>query len=125
MKNRESTYRTDRVASLVQLALVEVLKKGKILDERLINCPLTITKIVVTADLKTANCYFLPFNTSLKSTELIEALYNSRYAIRNYVTKKINLKYSPELKFHYDHGFDNALEVEKLLKQVGSTSNEI
>lgn len=122
MKNRESTYRTEKVAGLIKLALVEVLKKGKIFDERLINCPITITKIMVTIDLKIANCYFLPFNTNLKAEELMKALYDSRFIIRNYVTQKINLRYSPEIRFHYDYGFENALEVEKLLKQINSNT---
>lgn len=115
--NQERSYRQQKVATLITQALVEVLRRGKALDESLINCPLTITKVLVSGDLKIADCYFIPFNTSLTSSKIIEGLNNSKYHIRNFVTAKIDMKYSPELRFHYDHGFDNASKVTELLKQ--------
>jgi ribosome-binding factor A len=123
-KNNDKSQRQKKVATLINEALVEVLRRGKKLDERLINCPVTITKILVTADLKLANCYFLPFNTKLNELELTQSLNNSKYAIRKFITSKINLKYSPELRFHYDHGFDNLYKVEQLLKQIGDENLE-
>ncbi len=118
VSDREKSSRQKKVATLINEALVEVLRSGKMLDERLINCPVTITKVLVTADLKVADCYFLPFNTAFNKIQLTESLNNSKYAIRNFITAKINLKYSPEIRFHYDHGFDNADKVDKLLKQA-------
>lgn len=58
----------------------------------------------------------LPFNTNLTELQLAEALNSSKYAIRNVVTTKINMKYSPEIRFHYDHSIDNIHRVEELLK---------
>ena len=81
------------------------------LDSRLFDCPLTITKVIVTADLKIANCYFLPFNTKLTTNEIMDALNNSKNAIRNFITNKINMKFSPDIRFHYDYRFDNAIKV--------------
>ncbi|MCC8416265.1 MAG: 30S ribosome-binding factor RbfA [Rickettsia endosymbiont of Gnoriste bilineata] len=118
VSDREKSSRQKKVATLINAALVEVLRRGKMLDERLINCPVTITKVLVTADLKVADCYFLPFNTAFNKIQLTESLNNSKYAIRNFITAKINLKYSPEIRFHYDRGFDNADKVDKLLKQA-------
>lgn len=118
VSDREKSSRQKKVATLINAALVEVLRRGKMLDERLINCPVTITKVLVTADLKVADCYFLPFNAVFNKIQLTESLNNSKYAIRNFITAKINLKYSPEIRFHYDHGFDNADKVDKLLKQA-------
>ena len=118
VSDREKSSRQKKVASLINAALVEVLRRGKMLDERLINCPVTITKVLVTADLKVADCYFLPFNTAFNKIQLTESLNSAKYALRNFITAKINLKYSPEIRFHYDHGFDNADKVDKLLKQA-------
>ena len=121
--NQERSHRQQKVATLINAALVEVLRRGKMLDECLINCPLTITKVLVSGDLKLADCYFVPFNTSLTSQKIIEGLNNSKYSIRNFVTSRINMKYSPEIRFHYDNGFDNANKVTELLKKVESTVN--
>jgi ribosome-binding factor A len=116
---KKPSYRQERVAMLINAALLEALQRGKLLDKRLVDCPLTITEVKVSADLKIANCYFVPFNTNFSAAELEEALYNSRYAIREYVTKKVNLKFSTEIRFYCDKGFENARKVEELLKSCG------
>ncbi len=116
--DRPESYRQQRVASLINIAIVECLERGKKLDIRLIDSPLTITKVVVTGDLKLAKCYFMPFNTKLSEAELLEALNNSKYAIRDFVTHKIDLKYSPDIRFFYDHGFDNERIVNRLLDKL-------
>lgn len=116
MSFKVKSHRQQKVATLINGAIVEILRRGKQLDVRLINCPLTITKVIVTNDLKLANCYFVPFNTTLNEQELTDALNNSKYAIRNFVTSKINLKYSPEIRFYYDDSFYNVYKIEQLLK---------
>ena len=117
MKNNTTSHRVQRVESLIGEALIDVLRRGKQLDPLLINCPVSITKVEVTKDLKIAKCYFLPFNTTLTVDDIIAALDKSKFAIRDFVTKKINLKYSPEIRFYFDHGFDNANIVDQYLSK--------
>lgn len=125
MKKKDITsHRRDKAASLIHAAVMEVLRNGRMLDRRLIGCPLSITRVTVTADLKLAYCYFLPFNTSLREEDLLEALSSSMRAIRAMVTEKINLKYSPELRFFYDESFDNANKVESLLMRINTEGKE-
>ncbi|HJD59921.1 MAG TPA: 30S ribosome-binding factor RbfA [Rickettsia endosymbiont of Omalisus fontisbellaquei] len=121
---KTNSHRQQKLASIINEALIEILRRGKMLDSRLFDCPLTITKVIVTADLKIANCYFLPFNTKLTIDEIMNALNNSKNAIRNFITNKINMKFSPDIRFHYDHGFENATKVEELLKNI-NLKNEI
>lgn len=116
MREKIQSPRQLKVSNLINAALINCFRKGKSLDIRLSTCPLTITKVNVSADLKIANCYFLPFNTTLLPDQIIEALEESKYAIRQHVTKEINLKFSPELRFYYDAGFENAQIIDKLLK---------
>ena len=92
--------------------------KGKRVDIRLIPMPLTITKVSISTDLKVASCYFLPFNTNLSRNEILEALEESKYIIRQYVTKEINLRYSPEIRFFYDQAFENAAKINLLLNKL-------
>lgn len=122
--NNTNSHRQQKVASIINEALIDILKRGKMLDIRLFDCPITITKVVVTGDLKIANCYFLPFNTKLTIAEITESLNKSKNAIRGFVTNKINMKYSPDIRFHYDQGFDNTTKVEELLKNVEIEKNE-
>lgn len=105
MRERQQSQRQLKVANLLRLALVDVLQRGKLLNTQFSSFPLTITKISLTNDLKIADCYFLPFNTKLSGEEILKMLEDSNYIIRKLVTAKINLKYSPELRFYYDQGF--------------------
>ena len=42
----------------------------------------------------------------------------SKHIIRQYVTKEINLKYSPEIRFFYDQAFENAAKIDLLLNKL-------
>jgi ribosome-binding factor A len=117
IREKEQSQRQLRVAQLVNISLMECLRKASKLSPSLDGCPLTITKVTVSADLKIANCFFLPFNTKLTSDEILKALEDSKFVIRHYITRQINLKYSPEIRFFYDAGFDNAALIESLLGQ--------
>lgn len=86
------------------------------LDMRLVNCPITITKITVSADLQIANCFFVPFNTDLSTDDLLDAFDKSKYSIRKYVTNEINLKFSPEIRFFFDKDFERANIIDSLIK---------
>ena len=120
LKDREKpqSQRQLKVSQIIGAAIIDCLMKGKRVDIRLIPMPLTITKVSISADLKVASCYFLPFNTNLSKDEILEALEESKYIIRQYVTKEINLKYSPEIRFFYDQAFENATKINLLLNKL-------
>ncbi len=111
-RNKIQSDRQLRVSQLINNAVLKYFRTGSLVDIRLINCPLTITKVNVSPDLKVANCFVLPFNTTLTAEEILEALQESAFEIRRFVTKEINLKYSPELRFFYDNCFETANLIE-------------
>ncbi len=117
-REKEQSQRQLKVSQLIGAAIIDCLRRGKRIDVRLVTMPLTITKVNISADLQIANCYFLPFNTNLSSDVILEALEESKYAIRQHVTKEINLKYSPEIRFYFDQAFENAATIEQLLKKL-------
>lgn len=107
-----------KVAGLIKLALIQVLRKGKAKDPRLFEANVTITDVKVSPDLQIANCYVMPFNSKLSPEELIDAFEQSRYNLRTLVTKIIQLKYSPELRFFYDHAMENTHNINDLINKV-------
>jgi ribosome-binding factor A len=120
MRHNEQSSRQQKVAGLIRESLVEIFTKAKKLDIRLMNNKITITDVRVSADLRHANCYFLPFGGLSKLEDIEEGLEISKYAIRQQVTEKINLKFAPELKFFYDSGAINAMDVEKVIKNLNN-----
>lgn len=118
VRERVQSHRQLKVSNLVNVSLISCLRKGRGLDNKLCGCPLTITKVNISADLKVANCYFLPFNTTLSSDQILESLNRSKYVIRQYVTQEIKLKFSLELRFYYDAGFENVQLIDTLLRQI-------
>lgn len=117
LREKPQSQRQLKVSKLIHESLIECFKKEGQLELCLYNCPLTITKINISSDLRSANCFFVPFNTTLTSDAILNALELSRYVIRDFVTKKINLKYSPELRFFYDSSFENFDLIENLLRK--------
>ncbi len=120
LKTREQTQsqRQKQVSQAINNSLIACFGKGSSkLDLRLHNSPITITKVNVSADLKVANCFFLPFNTSLSPDEIMDAIDESKFTIRQFVTRQVNLKYSPEIKFYHDYAFENIQKVDELLKK--------
>ena len=101
---------------MIHASLVECFRREGKIDYRLDCVPVSIVEVNISIDLKVANCFFVPFNTDLSVNELLEALEESKYVIRSYITRQVNLKYSPEIRFYYDEGSENAIIVEKLLK---------
>ncbi len=120
LKTREQpqSQRQLQVSQGIHRSLVECFTKSSSkLGPRLYDSPLSITKVNISPDLKIANCFFLPFNTNLSPDEILDAIEESRFVIRNFVTRQVNLKYSPQINFYYDSGFENSQKVEELLKK--------
>lgn len=107
-----------KVADIIKLAIIEVLRKGKVKDQRLFDANITITDVKVSADLQVANCYVMPFTSKLSPEELIDAFEQSKYQLRRLVTDIVKLKYSPELRFFYDYGMLNAHHINDMLNSV-------
>lgn len=116
-REKSQSQRQLQVSQLVNLSIVDCLRKGKRISPLLYGCPVTITKVNISADLQVVNCFFLPFNTSFSSDEILDALKSSSYEIRAYVTRHVHLKYSPEIRFYYDSTFENVAHIESLLSK--------
>lgn len=108
-----------KVSNIIINELIKVIARGKKIDIRLIENKVTFTKVTISPDLRIANCYFLPFVGSKMSREdYMEAFELSKFSIRKQITESVNLKYSPEIRFFYDSGASNAIDVDVALKNI-------
>jgi ribosome-binding factor A len=113
-----SSNRQLRAGELIKRALVDIFNKGKSLEGVLVDTPVTISEVRVSVDLKVATIFILPFGGKVSSQDLLKALKDQSWIIRSMVTKRIQLKYSPDIIFRLDESFDNVAKIETLLKSI-------
>ena len=104
-----------RVGELVRRILSDVLMRGEIHDLDLNQISVTVGEVVMTPDLKIATVYVSALGGS-KNDTLIPLLIKNKSEIRRAISKKVTLKFSPDLRFRLDETFDRIEETRRLLK---------
>lgn len=126
MKHRKENGPTSRqlkVGELIKRNLAELFVGGRFYDPVISEKPVTITEVRVSPDLKNATIFLLPLN-SINKDEFMEAIKKVSGKIRSDVTKKINLKYSPELFFKFDDTFDKFSHMEAIFNANKEPNNQ-
>lgn len=108
--------RADRVGPLIQQEIARMLERGDIHDPRLKK--ITITKIVMTDDLKLAKIYFSLIGTDKEVNEAEKGLLSAKGMIRKLIAENVYLRYVPDLEFHHDKGLEHSQRVDDLLKRI-------
>lgn len=94
-----------RVAETIRRRLSEVLAQGDIHDPALNAFSITVGEVVCSPDLRNATAYVLPLGGTRRD-EALAALERNRAEIRRAVTRGLQLKFSPEIRFRIDETFD-------------------
>ena len=76
-----------------------------------------VSRVEMTDDLKMARVY-VRMLTGGDSKEALEGLKKTSSMLRREVSKKVGLRYAPELRFFYDDGLDRSSRIEELLEEV-------
>lgn len=85
---------------------------------------ITITDVDVAPNLRCARVYFSVIGKGLESREAGKFLRGRAFVIREKLNKRIILKYSPKLEFHYDPSFERGSEMIDLMDQVDLEDGE-
>lgn len=105
-----------RVGELIRRALSEVLARGDLHDAELNRLSITVGEVRTSPDLRIATCYVLPLGGKGKE-DVLKLLAKNMGELRRLVSKKTDLKHSPEFRFRLDETFDRMDETERLLNQ--------
>ena len=103
-----------RAGELIRHALSEILQRETLRDPQLQGVSVTITEVRVSPDLKQASVYAEPLGGEAED-EVVAALNRVAPYVRGLLGKKIDLKYTPALKFRRDETFAEAEKIEALL----------
>lgn len=78
----------------------------------------TITKVSLTNDLSLATVYYTVYGNDEQVNASIEALNEAKGFIRSVLSKRIEVKKTPDLKFKYDESFEQGNKIEEILKNL-------
>ena len=105
-----------RVGELIRRALSDILMQGKIHDPDLNRISVTVSEVTTSQDLKIATAYVCPLGGK-GGEDLIALLAKNKSEIRRSISKKLTLKYTPDLRFRIDETFDRMDETRRLFSQ--------
>lgn len=115
--------RTERVGSTILKELSVIILRD-LSDPRLIGFP-SITRVKVAPDLSTADVYISVMGTDGQQTAALNALRHSAGLLRAKLTKAMDLRIIPYLRFHIDEELKEQLKLMALLDKVAAEKDEM
>lgn len=104
-----------RVAEQVRHALADILARGDLRDPALDGAMVSVTEVRMTPDLRHATAFVKPLAARDEDAVLAALVRNVR-PLRGEVSRRVNLKYAPDLHFRRDESFDEAGKIDALLR---------
>lgn len=111
--------RTDRLNSLLKEVISDVIRKD--VRNPHVNELMTVTRVEITKDLRHAKVFISVIGDEKAKEETLHALQTAAGFIAVTSSKKVVMRYFPELMFKLDDSVDKHMRIEKLL---GEISNE-
>lgn len=103
-----------RVAEMIRHKLSEMLSRAEIHDDVINSSVVTVPEVRLTADLKLATVYIMPLGGQ-NVEPVLAALERHKRFIRGEISRAVNLKYAPDIRFKFDEMFDEAARIDRLL----------
>ena len=111
-----------RAGELIRHALVEVLREEEIHDDAMRGVSVTVTEVRLSPDLKHATCFVEPLGAGVDSApvadhvdEIIKALNVHAKFLRGVLGRRIDMRFTPDLRFRHDESFEAAERLNRLL----------
>ncbi len=98
---------------------VALLIAGELKDPRI--GFVTVTRVEITPDLRTARIYVGVLGTEKQRTASLAGLRKGAGFLRRALGRSLRLRHTPELVFQYDEGLEASDRVAKLLAEIGSS----
>ncbi len=113
--NKKPFARADRVSGLIHEALSRLLQKS-IKDPRLDS--VSFTGVKMSPDLKLARIYFVISGRTANEEEALAGFEKAKGFIKFTLAQQLNLRYMPDLQFHYDNSIEYGFHMDSVLKKI-------
>ena len=104
-----------RVGEIIRKAISESLTRGEVRDPVLETSVISVSEVKMSADLKIATVYIAPLGPQ-DITAIASALADNAKFLRGRIGNKIDMKYTPSLRFQADNSFEEYAKVDALLR---------
>ena len=105
-----------RVGELIRRTLAEVLARGDVHDPDLNRMSITVGEVRTSPDLKVATAFVLPLGGQGQG-DVIALLARNRGELRRIIGKKLEMKYTPDLRFRLDETFDQMDDTRRMFDE--------
>src|SRR4030065_874512 len=113
--------RSDKVGDQMRGEISEILLR-ELKDPRI--GFVTITKVAVSDDLRTAKVYYSVFGGEQEKEDSYKGLESATGYIKRELGRRIRLKYMPEITFMFDDSLECGEHIEELWRDVQSPAEE-
>jgi ribosome-binding factor A len=114
-KGSAPSQRQLRAGELIRHALAEIFLRGESGDPDLERLNPTVVEVQMSPDLKIANAFVRTLLPN-KEKALLDALNRNRRYIRGLVSPKLEMKFTPEIRYRVDTALDYAGKIDELLR---------
>ena len=80
---------------------------------------ITVTGCEITNDLSFCKVYFTTLNEN--RDEVLKSLKSASSFIRGEISKRIEIRHTPELRFEFDNSIEYGEKIEKIIKEINET----
>ena len=108
---------------MIRREMSELLVHG-VRDERVNQGMVSITNVVVAGDLQHCKVSVSIFGSEAEQNQAIEGLRSAAPFLRGELSRRLNMRRTPELVFHHDKGLAQGVEVLGLLSKLEQERQE-
>lgn len=114
-KGSAPSQRQLRAGELIRHALADIFLRGESGDPDLERLNPTVVEVQISPDLKIATAFVRTLVPN-KEKALLEALNRNRRYIRGLVAPKLEMKFTPEIRYRVDTALDYANHIDEILR---------
>ena len=114
-KGNAPSQRQLRAGELIRHALADIFLRGESGDPDLERLNPTVVEVQISPDLKIATAFVRTLVPG-KEQALLEALNRNRRYIRGLVAPKLEMKFTPEIRYRVDTALDYANHIDEILR---------
>ena len=111
-------HRPSRVKELIKRELGVIVTREMTFSAKLV----TIHAVDLTPDFKNCHVFVGVLGTVAEQREALAKLRESRSLLQHELSRRVILKYTPALHFHFDESFERGTKVMEILRQIDETS---